>query len=115
MATGAADRGCGSEELAAEIAAADVVVDACDNFESRFTVNAACWRAGTPLVSGAAMRWEGLVSVFDPRRDDSPCYRCLYNDASFACTLPMMPSNGARTPTCEHTSPSNPSSLYRQR
>jgi adenylyltransferase/sulfurtransferase len=71
-------------ELAEEVRRADVVLDACDNFESRFGINAACWAAGTPLVSGAAIRWEGLVSVFDPRRADSPCYRCLYDDASFA-------------------------------
>jgi len=69
-------------ELVDEVGRADVVVDACDNFETRFAINAACWRTGTPLVSGAAMRWEGQISVFDPRRPDSPCYRCLYDDAS---------------------------------
>ncbi len=70
------------EDLAREIRAADVVIDACDNFESRFEMNAACWRLGTPLVSAAAMRMEGQVSVFDPRQPASPCYRCLYSDES---------------------------------
>jgi adenylyltransferase/sulfurtransferase len=56
---------------------ADVVVDACDNFDTRFAVNAACVATGTPLVSGAAVRMEGQLSVFIPGRPDSPCYRCL--------------------------------------
>jgi molybdopterin/thiamine biosynthesis adenylyltransferase len=59
---------------------ADVVVDASDNFATRFAVNAACIANRTPLVSGAAVRMEGQLSVFDPRRDDSPCYRCLYRE-----------------------------------
>jgi len=70
------------DELDQAIADADVVVDACDNFESRFDMNARCWRLGTPLVSAAAMRMEGQVSVFDPRDAESPCYRCLYSDTS---------------------------------
>ena len=57
-----------------------MVVDATDNFESRFALNAACWRNATPLVSGAAIRMEGQIAVFDPRDPDSPCYRCLYTD-----------------------------------
>jgi len=59
---------------------ADVIVDASDNFATRFAVNAACVATGTPLVSGAAVRMEGQLSVFVPRRDDSPCYRCLYRE-----------------------------------
>ncbi len=59
---------------------ADVVVDACDNFATRFAINEACFASGTPLVSGAAIRLEGQVAVFDPRVDASPCYRCLYRD-----------------------------------
>lgn len=70
------------EELEREIREADVVVDACDNFETRFELNAVSWRVGTPLVSAAAMRMDGQVTVFDPRRADSPCYRCLYSDES---------------------------------
>ena len=70
------------DELEREVRAADVVIDACDNFESRFDMNAACWRLGTPLVSAAAMRMAGQVTVFDSRQAESPCYRCLYSDES---------------------------------
>ena len=70
------------DELAREVRDADVVIDACDNFESRFELNAVCWRLGTPLVSAAAMRMDGQVTVFDGRNPDSPCYRCLYSDES---------------------------------
>jgi molybdopterin/thiamine biosynthesis adenylyltransferase len=70
------------DELAREVRDADVVIDACDNFESRFELNAACWRLETPLVSAAAMRMDGQVTVFDSRHPHSPCYRCLYSDES---------------------------------
>ena len=70
------------DELAREVRDADVVVDACDNFESRFELNAICWQLRTPLVSAAAMRMDGQVTVFDSRDPDSPCYRCLYSDES---------------------------------
>jgi len=70
------------DELTREVRDADVVVDACDNFESRFELNAICWRLQTPLVSAAAMRMDGQVTVFDARNPDSPCYRCLYSDES---------------------------------
>ena len=66
-------------EIAREV---DVVLDATDNFDARYAINAACLAAGTPLVSGAAIRMEGQVAVFDSRRDDAPCYRCLYRDGS---------------------------------
>jgi len=62
------------------VAAVDLVVDCSDNFTTRFALNAACWRLKKPLVSGAAVRSEGQLLVIDPRRDDSPCYRCLYSD-----------------------------------
>ena len=64
--------------LREEIAACDLVLDATDNFRTRYAISDACWHARTPLVSGAAIRWEGQVAVFDSRREDSPCYRCLY-------------------------------------
>jgi len=57
----------------------DVVVDCSDNFATRFIINAACVHAGTPLVSGAALRWGGQVAVFSSS-PQSPCYRCLYSD-----------------------------------
>ena len=70
-----------SEDNADELVAqADVVVDCSDNFTSRFLLNRACVQHKIPLVSGAAIRMEGQLSVFDPRKNDSPCYRCLYDD-----------------------------------
>jgi molybdopterin-synthase adenylyltransferase len=67
-------------ELVEQARQADVVVDASDNFATRFAVNAACVQARTPLVSGAAIRMEGQIAVFRPDREGSPCYRCLYKD-----------------------------------
>lgn len=64
--------------LAEQVAQADVVLDCSDNFGTRYAVNQACLAAGVPLVSGAATRFEGQLSVFDFRRPDSPCYNCLY-------------------------------------
>ncbi|KUJ72606.1 molybdopterin-synthase adenylyltransferase MoeB [Thiomicrospira sp. WB1] len=63
---------------------ADVVVDASDNFATRFLLNRLCHRAHTPLVSGAAIRWEGQLSTFDFRQHSTPCYQCLYPDTSQA-------------------------------
>jgi adenylyltransferase/sulfurtransferase len=57
---------------------ATVIVDATDNFSSRYLINRVAWRTATPLVSAAAIRWEGQISVFDPGVADSPCYQCLY-------------------------------------
>lgn len=57
---------------------ADVVVDCCDNFTTRQLVNAACFRHGKPLVSGAAIRFDAQVSVFDPRDAACPCYACVF-------------------------------------
>ncbi len=68
------------DELVSAVALADVVVDASDNFETRFALNAACVATRTPLVSGAAQRMEGQVSVFDTGLAQSPCYHCLYSD-----------------------------------
>nr|VFK23661.1 MAG: adenylyltransferase and sulfurtransferase [Candidatus Kentron sp. MB]VFK28001.1 MAG: adenylyltransferase and sulfurtransferase [Candidatus Kentron sp. MB]VFK74511.1 MAG: adenylyltransferase and sulfurtransferase [Candidatus Kentron sp. MB] len=73
-------RALDEEELLFEVSQAHVVVDATDNFESRFELNRVCFLTKTPLVSGAAIRMEGQVTVFDSRRKDSPCYRCLYSD-----------------------------------
>ncbi|MBS7661902.1 molybdopterin-synthase adenylyltransferase MoeB [Pseudomonas lalucatii] len=73
-----------ADSLGAAVTAVDLVLDCCDNFATREAVNAACVAAGKPLVSGAAIRLEGQLSVFDPRRDDSPCYHCLYGHGSEA-------------------------------
>ena len=69
------------EGLLAAVRAADVVVDATDNFAARFAVNAACVEARRPLVSGAVTRWEGQVTVFRADLGGGPCYRCLYPEA----------------------------------
>ena len=74
----------GASELDQLVAAADVVVDACDNFATRHAVNAACMARGKPLVSGAGIRFSGQLAVFDPRRAESPCYRCLFPDENVA-------------------------------
>ena len=57
-----------------------LVLDCSDNVASRYAINDACMAAGVPLVSGAALGWEGQLAVFDPRDASSPCYRCLYPD-----------------------------------
>lgn len=64
--------------LAELVAQADVVLDCSDNFATRYALNRVCLRLGKPLVSGAATRFDGQVSVFDFRRSDTPCYHCLY-------------------------------------
>jgi molybdopterin/thiamine biosynthesis adenylyltransferase len=61
-----------------QVAQADLVLDCCDNFATRHAVNRACVKARKPLVSGAAIRFAGQVSVYDLRRDDAPCYHCLF-------------------------------------
>ena len=66
-------------ELEKLIGSADVVVDATDNFHARFAINAACVKEKTPLVVGAAIRFEGQVMVFG-MQGDSACYQCLYPD-----------------------------------
>ncbi|MDW8844044.1 molybdopterin-synthase adenylyltransferase MoeB [Pseudomonas carnis] len=71
-----------ADSLAAAVNAVDLVLDCSDNFSTREAVNVACVAAGKPLVSGAAIRLEGQLSVFDPRRADSPCYQCLYGHGS---------------------------------
>ncbi len=64
------------------VSSVDLVVDASDNFKTRFEINKACVQAQTPLVSGAAIRSEGQVIVFNPQDDNSPCYRCLYDEGA---------------------------------
>ncbi len=76
--TGASGRLQG-EELVTEVQNADVVVDATDNFDIRFALNEACVKTGTPLVSGAAIRFEGQVTVFRPDTNSGPCFRCLFS------------------------------------
>ncbi|CAK0740198.1 Molybdopterin-synthase adenylyltransferase [Gammaproteobacteria bacterium] len=66
-------------ELEEEIRHCNVVIDACDNFETRFAINDASHRASVPVVSGAAMGMEGQVAVF-PHYGNAPCYHCLYRN-----------------------------------
>jgi len=70
----------GSEELAPLVARADVVLDCSDNFATRHAVNRACVEARKPLVSGAAIRFDGQVAAFDSRDPESPCYHCLFGE-----------------------------------
>ncbi len=60
------------------VAAADVVLDCSDNFATRHALNRACVVGHKPLVSGAAIRFDAQVAVFDLRKPDAPCYACLY-------------------------------------
>lgn len=76
--------GADAAVLDALVREADVVVDCCDNFATRHAVNAACVTHRKPLVSGAAIRFDGQISVYDPRVDTSPCYACVFpQDATF--------------------------------
>ena len=64
--------------LDTQLPTVDVVLDCCDNFATRQAVNAACVQHGKPLVSGAAVRFDGQVSVYDPRGKQHPCYACVF-------------------------------------
>jgi molybdopterin/thiamine biosynthesis adenylyltransferase len=90
-----------TERLAADalvkaVAGVDAVVDCTDNFSTRFALNRACVLNKVPLISGAAIRMEGQLSVFDARNPESPCYHCLYEegeDLDASCS-----SNGVLAP-----------------
>lgn len=84
-----------ADNLAEQVRQADVVVDCTDNFATRFAINAACVAAKVPLVSGAAIRLEGQVAVFDMRNEACPCYRCLYEEDSDDATCA---ANGVLAP-----------------
>jgi adenylyltransferase/sulfurtransferase len=75
------DRRLSPQELFGVAERCDVVLDGTDNFGTRFAVNEACVRARTPLISGAAIRYEGQLAVFRNDLPDEPCYRCLYDAA----------------------------------
>ena len=65
-------------DLEERIPLTDLVIDCTDNLGSRFLINELCWKYGKPLISGAAIRWEGQVSMFHRSVKNSPCYQCLY-------------------------------------
>jgi len=71
-----------ADELQQQTALADVIVDASDNFTTRYLLNETSVATRTPLVSGAAIRMDGQVTVFRPDLDHQPCYRCLYRDGA---------------------------------
>lgn len=73
----ALDKRLTESELTSQVREVDLVIDASDNFETRFTVNAICVKEQTPLISGAVIRFEGQVTTILP---GGPCYRCLYQD-----------------------------------
>lgn len=67
-------------EMETLISVADVVIDCSDNFATRYALNRFCFKQKKPLVSGAAVRFEGQITVFDFRNEASPCYHCLFPD-----------------------------------
>lgn len=66
--------------LDAHVSEVDVVLDCTDNFATRHAINRACVKFAKPLVSGAAVRFDGQLSVFDKRDANNPCYHCLFPD-----------------------------------
>ncbi len=86
------------ERLAQQVNAADVVVDCSDNQGTRLQLNQACWHAQTPLVSGAAIRFEGQLSVFDGRQNSQACYACLYLDTDAHNDNATCAANGVIAP-----------------
>jgi molybdopterin/thiamine biosynthesis adenylyltransferase len=84
-------------EMAALVNAADVVIDCSDNSETRYTLNRICFAQKRPLVSGAAVRFEGQVTVFDFRSKASPCYHCLFPDTGVGQEL-RCADNGVFSP-----------------
>lgn len=69
------------EDFSALLPSCTVVLDCTDNFPTRFAINDACVQYKVPLVSGAAIRFDGQISVYDSRQIDAPCYRCLYGES----------------------------------
>jgi molybdopterin-synthase adenylyltransferase len=92
------------DRLDAAVASADIVLDCSDNFPTRHAVNRACVRHGKPLVSGAAVRFDGQIAVFDLRDPAAPCYACLFPEhaqdeamrcAEFGVFAPLVGAVGA--------------------
>ncbi|MCF6193940.1 MAG: molybdopterin-synthase adenylyltransferase MoeB [Kangiellaceae bacterium] len=77
------DKRLNEEELKVLLSDANVLVDCCDNFETRFLLNRVCFKTKKPLVSGSAIRWEGQLTTFT-MEENTPCYQCLYDDSSSA-------------------------------
>ncbi|WP_298860032.1 molybdopterin-synthase adenylyltransferase MoeB [uncultured Sulfitobacter sp.] len=79
------------------IAEYDLVIDGCDNFDTRYLVNATCVAGSVPLVSGALSQWEGQLSVFDPAHG-APCYQCIFPHAPAAHLAPNCAEAGVIGP-----------------
>ena len=86
------------DDLDQTVSNVDVVVDACDNFTSRFAINRSCIRNRKPLVSGAAIRMQGQVAVFDSTQAQSPCYQCLYGESEGDDEAASCSQNGVMAP-----------------
>lgn len=78
------DRRLDEDELTKIVERVDLVLDCTDNLSTRFLINRVCVSTKTALVSGAVIRFEGQIAVFDPARANSPCYNCLYPDTDEA-------------------------------
>ncbi len=78
----------GADNVEALVRGHDLVIDGADNFATRYLLAAATRRLGLPMIYAAIERFTGQVSVFDPRRDDSPCYRCLFPEPPSAADAP---------------------------
>ena len=74
------DHGLDEEDLAELLPGLDAVLDCTDNFPTRFALNAVCVEHRVPLITGAAIRFDGQITVVDTRQPEAPCYRCLYTD-----------------------------------
>ena len=87
-----------TEEIAAElIADYDLVLDGCDNFDTRYLVNRTCVAAGVPLIAGAITQWEGQISLYDPARG-GPCFACVFPDAPAPGLVPTCAEAGVIAP-----------------
>lgn len=87
-----------AESLLEQVASHDVIVDASDNFSTRHAINRACVASAKPLVSGAALRTGGLLTSFDRRLEDSPCYHCLFPESGDAEDEDRCSENGVFSP-----------------
>ncbi len=87
------------ENIIESIKDCDLVIDGSDNYETRFLVNDACIELKIPLISAAILKFEGQIAAFRPYlSEDSPCYRCLYEDVPPEGTMPNCSTNGIVSP-----------------
>jgi len=99
--------------LTIAVESADVVLDGCDNFATRFQVNDACVAAGRRLISGSAIRLEGQLAVFGPEYNSQPCYRCLYTEADES--MDSCAGNGVLSLFRRHRIRHDPAAFVRRR